>query len=163
MEDKLRNMTSIYLCHKDKILLLYRVGSKVIGNSYIGSAGGHFIENELNDPKACVLRELYEEIGLKEEDLVDLKLRYITLRSKNQEIRQNYYFFAGLKAPDQLLTSNEGQLHWIKDSEVMTLEMPFTAKCMIEHYLCIGKYTDYLYGGITTPNGIEFTRLEEFE
>ena len=25
--------------------------------------GGHFEENELNDPKACVLRELKEELG----------------------------------------------------------------------------------------------------
>ena len=58
---KLRNMTSIYLLYKGKILLLYRQGSRVVNNVWVGSAGGHFEENELNDARACVLRDLQEE------------------------------------------------------------------------------------------------------
>ena len=43
MQDiKLRNMTSIYLTHGEKMLFLYRIGSKVIKDSYTGTAGGHF-------------------------------------------------------------------------------------------------------------------------
>ena len=38
----LRNMTAIYLLQNDKILLLYREGSKVSNNKWIGAAGGHF-------------------------------------------------------------------------------------------------------------------------
>ena len=41
---KLRNMTSIYLSRNDKMLLLYRQGSKVVNNMWIASAGGHFDE-----------------------------------------------------------------------------------------------------------------------
>ena len=67
--NKLRNMTSIYLRRGDKFLLLYRVGSKVIGNSYTGTAGGHMEASELNNPRACVLRELQEETGLKAEKM----------------------------------------------------------------------------------------------
>ncbi len=57
MNVKLRNMTSIYFIDENRMLFLYRMGSRVVGNSYIGSAGGHFEKEELNDAKACVLRE----------------------------------------------------------------------------------------------------------
>ena len=56
----------------------------------------HFEKEELNDARACALRELYEETGIAEEEIENLSLRYITLRRKNDEIRQNYYFFADL-------------------------------------------------------------------
>ena len=93
MTCKLRNMTTIYLLKKDRILLLYRQGGKVVSNVWTGSAGGHFEEFELNDAKACVLREMYEELGLREDDIRNLSLRYVTLRRTKGEIRQNYYFF----------------------------------------------------------------------
>lgn len=94
---KLRNMTAIYLMYANKILLLYRQGSKVANNVWIGSAGGHFEADELNDAKACVLRELKEELSITEDMLQDLKLRYITLRSIDGEIRQNYFLSTGIK------------------------------------------------------------------
>ena len=90
-------MTAIYLLHKSKILLLYRQGGKVVNNVWVASAGGHFEENELNDPKRCVIRELEEELGLTEKDLTNFKMRYMALRRTNDEIRQNYYFFAAAK------------------------------------------------------------------
>ena len=186
MNGKLRNMTAIYLrCH-DGMILLYRMGSRVIGNSYTGTAGGHFEPDELNDAKACVLRELQEETGLAEGDLQNLTMRYVTLRLKNGEIRQNYYFFADLKdevcrkwglAENALYgkailrrepaylegcTSNEGRLEWVPDERVLELEMPASAKFMMEHYLTVGKETDKLYGGVTTVSGAQFVELEEF-
>lgn len=65
----LRNMTAIYLLKGDKVLLLFRQGGKVVNNVWTGSAGGHFEEFELNNAKACVLRELNEELHLCENDL----------------------------------------------------------------------------------------------
>ena len=90
MDGKLRNMTSLYLTDDTGILCLYRIGSRVADKMYIGSAGGHFEKEELNDARACVLREAREELGIDEKDIPDMKLRYITLRLKNGEIRQNY-------------------------------------------------------------------------
>ena len=69
MIGKLRNMTAIYLLKGDKVLLLYRQGGSVVNNVWTGSAGGHFEEFELNDAKACVLRELSEELGVYEGDI----------------------------------------------------------------------------------------------
>lgn len=162
MDGKLRNMTSVYLTGEQGILCLYRIGSRVVSDKYIGSAGGHFEPGELNDARACALRELQEELGLTEADVPDMKLRYITLRSMEGEIRQNYYFFASLQS-DFDLKSTEGNLRWIKEEEFPTLKMPVSAKHMILHYLKEGRYTDLCYAGITEEDGTKFIPLIEFK
>lgn len=130
---KLRNMTSIYLLCEDKMLLLYRQGSRVVNNVWIGSAGGHFEENELNNAGACVLRELEEELSITQDMICDMELRYVTLRRKNDEIRQNYYFFAKLPNGNNMhLTSNEGQ------------------------------HNHKMYGGIADGEKVEFVEMPKF-
>ena len=158
----LRPMTAIYITRGEKILLLYRIGSKVLGNSYTGAAGGHVETDEYRDPKACVLRELQEETGLTEDALEGLKLRYITMRNKNGEIRQNYYYFAKLKDGLDVSHSNEGRLEWHDMSNLSELPMPVTARHVVDHYLSVGRYNDQLYGSITTAGGPVFAVLDDF-
>lgn len=162
MDGQLRNMTSLYLIKDNKVLLLYRIGSRVVNNSFVGTAGGHFEKEELNDARACVLRELQEECGLAEEDIDNLTLRYVTLRRKNGEIRQNYYFFADWKAGEKEVSSSEGKLEWYDLQELAELEMPHSAKYMMKHYIEVGRYTTALYVGIATRQGVSFCELEEF-
>lgn len=164
MDGKLRSMTSLYLRHGSKLLLLYRIGSKVVPDSYTASAGGHFEKEELNDAKACVMRELYEETGLLEQEIDRLSLRYVTLRLKNDEIRQNYYFFADLIDSEKVITSNEGNMKWFQMEELLgnTPEMPFTAHYVVKHYIETGKDNDVLYAGIATESGVAFTEMKEF-
>lgn len=159
---QLRNMTALYLTSGDDIFLLYRQGSRIVGDCYTGTAGGHFEPDELNDPKACALRELYEETGLTETDIRGLSLRYITIRLKNGEIRQNYYFFAELIDDKKELLSNEGLIRRFKLNEILELEMPLSAKNVIEHYFREGRNTDFIYGGVTEKSGTDFTALKEF-
>ena len=162
MDGKLRNMTAIYLTQNGKMLLLYRVGSRVVGPCWCG-IGGHFEKDELNDAKAAMLRELYEEIGVSEHDLLNLKFRYVTLRKKNGEIRQNYYFFADLSESAVLKTDcDEGKLEWVAYDDVLKKEMPFTAKQMLEHYMSTGRFNDKLYGAVSVRDGAVFTEMEEF-
>lgn len=158
---RLRNMTSVYFAEEDRLLCLYRIGSRVVGNKHVGAAGGHFEKEELNDPRACVLREMWEELGLTEEDVEGLTLRYITHRHMAGEIRQNYYFFGKLKA-ERKLQSNEGILKWVPFEKVPELEMPVSAKHMILHYIREGRFTDKLYGGITEETGTNFVEMKEF-
>ena len=160
MDGKLRNMTAIYLFKNKKVLLLYREGGRVVNNVWTGSAGGHFEDYELNDAKACVLREMNEELGLQPNDVDGLALRYITLRKINGEIRQNYYFFAELKEyVNENMSSNEGVCRWFSIDEISTLEMPFTAKYVIEHFCKVGYLTNTLYVGVTTNDGVGFYDL----
>ena len=161
MDGKLRNMTSVYLVDDAGVLCLYRIGSRVANNKYVGSAGGHFEQDELNDAKKCVLREMEEELGLKEEDVVGLRLRYITYRLTGGEIRQNYYFFGRLKESKEL-SSTEGTLRWVPYEEIPTLEMPVSAKHMILHYVNTGRFTQELYAGITEEEETKFVVMREF-
>lgn len=162
MIPKLRNMTSLYLVREDAVLCLYRMGSRVANNKYIGSCGGHFEETELNDPLSCILREAQEELGLKREDLEDLQLRYITHRLVKNEIRQNYYFFARLKK-EMDLSSNEGVLQWVAFDEIPSLHMPVSARHMMLHYLSSGRFDACIYCGITEETGTNFTAMADFE
>lgn len=163
MDGILRNMASIYISKGNKMLLLYRQGSKVVNDVWVGSAGGHFEEFELNDARACVLRELQEELGIAENEIKNLCLRYVTLRRNKEEIRQNYYFFADLKeGVDREFSSNEGVSRWFDFSELSSLEMPFTSKYVIQHYLEVGCKTDMIYGGIADGERVVFIEMTEF-
>jgi len=156
-------MTAIYLFREDKVLLLFRQGGQVVTDVWTGSAGGHFESFELNNAKACVLRELNEELNLCENDIDNLSLRYVTLRRTKGEIRQNYYFFANLKEHiSDDLHSNEGIVNWFSIKDIRGLEMPHTAKYVLEHYCTTGWCSDKLYAGIATENGVEFIELPEF-
>ena len=157
---KLRNMTALYFICDNQMLLLYRQGSRVANDVWIGAAGGHIEQNELNDPEACVLRELREELALEREDIQNLELRYITLRYVKGEIRQNYYFFAEIpEGMKRNLTSTEGDLAWFPMEAVKDLPMPYTAKHVVEHYLSIGRHSHALYGGIADGAQVTFTEI----
>lgn len=158
---RLRNMASVYLSEGNGLWMLYRVGSRVANNKYIGTAGGHFEKDELNDARACVLRELREECGLTEDDVAGLRLRYITLRYKNGEIRQNYYFFAQRKSTKPMV-STEGSLQWFPMDALPGLDMPVSAKAMILHYLQEGQFDNRLYGAVTQEKDTVFVSLEDF-
>lgn len=162
MEGRLRNMTAVYLLRGEQVLLLFRQGGRVVSDVWTGSAGGHFEPSELNDAKACVLREMHEELGLDETDVENLTLRYITLRQTNGEIRQNYYFFARLKEEaDCGLKSNEGRLQWFGLNETSGLKMPHTAQYVVKHYCAEGQFTDRLYVGATYAGGVNFMELPD--
>lgn len=158
----LRPMTAIYLTRGDQILLLYRIGSRVVGNSYTGTAGGHMEADEFNSPCACVLRELNEETGLTSADLDGLSMRYITMRLKGGEVRQNYYFFAGLREDAVIRASNEGRLEWHDLDAIGQLPMPHTAKQVLQHYISQGCHNDLLYGAISQADEAAFIPLTEF-
>ena len=160
---KLRSMATVYLTCGDQILLLYRQGSSVVTDAWVGSAGGHFEPEELCDARACVLRELREELGLEEQQIERLALHYVVLRRTEKEIRQNYYFFAELPDGANLsLCSNEGTLKWVSLTDLFRYEMPATAKQMLEHWRTVGHGTDEVYGGVTNGKTVVFTEITLF-
>ena len=119
-------------------------------------------ENVVDGVQNAPHRSLFHALGLTEEDVEGLKLRYITLRLKDGEIRQNYYFFGRLKT-ERPLQSTEGELHWFTYEEAENLHMPASAKHMMLHYLKTGRFDDNLYAGITDDAGTRFVIMKEFE
>lgn len=162
MDGHLRNMASVYIMSENKMLLLYRIGSRVVAPSWCG-IGGHFEKDELSDAQKAMLRELKEEINLKEEDLENISLRYITLRNKNGEIRINYYFFADLRKGVSVRSfCSEGKLQWVDFEKVTEKKMPYTAGYVLKHYMEKGRYTHFLYCGSACREGVEFKQLKDF-
>lgn len=160
---KLRNMTSIFVLNENKVLLLYRIGSKVIITPKWCGIGGHFENSELNDPYVCILRELYEETGMTEADIYNLKLKYVTLRIEENEIRQNYYFFADLaNLQFRINHCDEGKLEWVNIHDALEKEMPFSAKYCFKHYFETGRYDNKVYAGVATESVGKIFTLDEF-
>ena len=162
MNPTLRNMTSLFFREEGGLWCLFRQGSRVANNKYVGACGGHFEESELSSPENCVLREMEEELGLVPADITDLTLRYVTVRYMGHEIRQNYYFFAQLKG-EKSLNSREGQLRFFTWEELKTIDMPVSARHMMDHYLAVGRFDEKPYAGITEPGGSRFVELIHFE
>ena len=162
MNPPLRNMTSVFFTREDGLLCLYRIGSRVANHKYVGACGGHFEPDELNDPEACALREMEEELGLRSADIRNLTLRYVTMRYYKGEIRQNYYFFAQLKG-ERELHSTEGKLRWCSWQELEKLDMPLSARHMMNHYLNVGRFDENRYAGVTEPGGTRFVNLVSFD
>lgn len=127
-----------------------------------GAAGGHFAQEDEGDPFRCVLRELREETGLEEKDLTDLQLRYVTRRMVDGEMRQNFYFFAGLEK-DVPLDSTEGELRWFPLEALPALTMPPSAKGMMDHYLRTGRQNGLLYTGSMGEGGMVFAPVTGVE
>ena len=162
MNPGLRNMTSLFFVEEEGLWCLFRRGSRVANNKYVGACGGHFEESELSSPQDCVLREMKEELGLCAGDISDLTLRYVTLRYMGPEIRLNYYFFARLKG-EKRLSSTEGDLHFLPWEALAAIDMPVSARHMMDHYLAVGRYDDNRYAGITEPGGSRFVKLQAFD
>lgn len=163
MNFPLRSMTSVYFTWQDQILLLYRIGSRVVTIPAFCGVGGHFEPEDRNEPLACAQREVYEEIGLTPQAYAPLALCYVTLRLKNGELRQNYYFFAELNRPlDPLPACTEGTLVWSSFDALCEKPMPFTAKAVLAHWLKNDRRTDTLFTGAAQPDGVVFTPMREF-
>lgn len=157
---RLRDMTAIYIARGEELLMLYRIGSRVVPPCWCG-IGGHFEQQELGNPLACVLRELREETGIQPQSLLNLRMRYMALTRKETEIRQNYYFFADLLPGTQVdMRCEEGKLQWLPfDRQLLEREMPRSAKAVLCHYFETGRYTDAVYAGIASGGTVIFHEL----
>lgn len=79
-----------------------------------------------------------------------------------EDILKNY-FFADLKSTvDENLVSNEGVCKWFPIGEICNLEMPYTAKYVMEHFCTIGRFTAETYVGVADGDRVEFVKMPEF-
>ncbi|NOU93485.1 NUDIX domain-containing protein [Paenibacillus sp. LMG 31456] len=74
---KVRTMTGAFLFNGDAVLMLKRSENKKIAPGLWACIGGHVEPNEMSHPETSCLREISEETGITEEQVDDLRLRYI--------------------------------------------------------------------------------------
>lgn len=115
----MRNTTLCYIEQDDKYLMLLRNKKKVDENKgkWIG-VGGKFIEGE--SPEECLVREVYEETGLR---LLDYKLRGIVTFVSDEWGCEYMHLFTSKRFEGELITCDEGDLEWIPKDEVLKLNL----------------------------------------
>lgn len=124
----MKNTSLCYIEHNGKVLMLYRNKKKDDANKgkWIG-IGGKFKENE--SPEECMLREVYEETGIK---LSKWKYRaVITFVSDSCEGEYMHLFTAKADSFD-FIECTEGELKWIDKANLFSLNMWEGDKAFLE-------------------------------
>lgn len=159
---KLRNIATAFLINDDDVLLMERsITNKRMPGFWYG-VGGHIEPEEMNNPLAAVLREIYEETGLKENNLEDLYLKYILMRRDGDETVINYIYF-GKTNTRCVVQNDEGTLHWIQKEEVLNRKFFDVLKLALEHYFEDEKNDDVMVGVMEKETGIKWSILNNME
>jgi len=115
----MRNTTLCYLERGDEVLMLHRVKKAVDENAgkWIGVGGG-FEEGE--SPEDCLLREVYEETGMR---LITWRFRGIVTFVSDEWGTEYMHLFTSENFAGELRECAEGVLVWKKRSEILSLPL----------------------------------------
>lgn len=115
----MRNTTLCYLERGDEVLMLHRVKKAVDENAgkWIGVGGG-FEEGE--SPEDCLLREVYEETGMR---LLTWRFRGIVTFVSDEWGTEYMHLFTSENYAGELRECAEGVLVWKKRSEILSLPL----------------------------------------
>lgn len=113
------NTTLCYIERGDEYLMLHRVKKEndINRDKWIG-LGGKFEEDE--SPEECLLREVYEESGLR---LSSWRYRGIVTFVNTKCSSEYMHLFTANGFEGTIGTCDEGELEWIKKSELMKLTL----------------------------------------
>lgn len=113
--------TECYIRRGDEILFIHKKGKDLNTGKYLG-IGGHLEPGE--SPTECMVREIFEETGIKKEELANLKMRaVITFINPVYDDEYIHLFDAEYigKADPALNSCDEGELKWINKKDVYSL------------------------------------------
>ncbi|MDR6555572.1 NUDIX hydrolase [Paenibacillus qinlingensis] len=134
----LRMMSTALLWNKhDELLMMKRALTRTLSPGLWAAIGGHLEPHEINQPRTACFREIWEETGIEQDEIHDLRLQYVLLRLNGQEIRQQFFYIGNTDVDPRIITS-EGDLHWIPKASVLDRPMPYIFRCLLEHYFSVG-------------------------
>ena len=115
----MKNTTLCYIEHNGKVLMLFRNKKKedINEGKWIG-IGGKFKENE--SPEECMLREVYEETGIK---LAKWKYRGVVTFVSDSCEGEYMHLFTAISDTDTVTECAEGELRWIDKDKILSLNM----------------------------------------
>jgi len=140
----IRLMVGAFLICQNKVLLMKRNMDKKIAPGLWSCIGGHLEPEELRNPRkidhiSAIYREIKEEAGISQAEILDLNLRYIATRIDytENEIRMVYYYFGKVGREFEPPYCNEGVLRWvdINIKDIIDLPMSFSVKEIIKHWI----------------------------
>lgn len=156
---RLRLMATAFLYNDSKLLMLKREEDRKLAPGLWTGVGGHIEPDELSSPRLACLREIQEETGIEATNIADLKLLYILIRVKGDEIRQQFVYF-GNTEKTELIQTTEGELHWVDVSEIFKLMMPRILHLMMEHYFERQNDDGHIYVGTLTLTNDQKTEIQ---
>ena len=144
---KLRNIATAFLKNDDDYLMMERSKDNKRMPGYWYGVGGHIEPEEINNPYAACMREVFEETGLKEDDVENMKLKYIIMRRSKDETVINYLYFGETKTR-RTVGNDEGTLHWIPEKEVLNRLLVDALMLALKHYFEYGRNSDEVIVGV---------------
>ncbi|MCH4886115.1 NUDIX domain-containing protein [Acidaminobacter sp. JC074] len=158
-----RHMAVAFIENNGRILMQKRERHRLVAGGVYAPVGGHLKDGEYQNPVDGCIREIEEETGLKADQLDKIKLKYMIMRQKDQEIRVQYVYFMSSKS-DTVVANDEGTLHWICQSKLLDLQMSFTSHEIIKHYLTKSTFEDPIYvGTVDGQPTMHFVKINDFE
>jgi 8-oxo-dGTP diphosphatase len=151
---ELRQMATAFLFNEEHVLMMRKENNQLYPFEFWTGLGGHLEQRELNHPRMACLREIEEESGITESKIQDFKLRYILLRVKEDEIRQQFVYF-GKTQDRHYVSSEEGELYWVDENELLTLRTSRIINFMLQHYFDNPDLTDVMIGVIAKNDAEE--------
>jgi 8-oxo-dGTP diphosphatase len=140
-------MAAAYLFCDDDVLMMKRADTLKFFPGVWAPVGGHVQPSEINDPYSTCLREIEEETGLKPDDISGLALRFIILRMKGSEVRQQFTYFGRIKRRD-VPPCGEGEFHFIPIQKAVALHMSIASTLMLQKYRETGDDSTVLVGTV---------------
>ncbi|WP_028547694.1 NUDIX domain-containing protein [Paenibacillus sp. UNC451MF] len=128
-----RMMATAMLFNGNDLLMMKRSPTRTLNPGMWAAVGGHMEPEEINDPLTTCVREIYEETGFNEAELLNMRLQYILIRLNQKEVRQQFIYTAETTRRNVVQT-NEGILHWIPREQVLDREIPFIFHTLLAHY-----------------------------
>jgi len=161
----LSNGAAAFLRRGGDYLLMKRAPDRVVAPGVWSAVGGKLEPAELNDPLAACLREIEEETGIPAARIRGLTLRYLIVRRWRDTLRLTYIYFGETDAQPSV-TTPEGTLHWVPESELLNRPYTATFAAMLEHYLRTPDPMRVIVGAAENDNGkcrMTWSALEDFE
>ena len=113
--------TECYIRRGDEILFIHKGGKDMNSGKFLG-IGGHLEKGE--SPTECIIREIYEETGIKKEELSNLHMRavitFVNSVYEDEYIHLYEAEYIGNDDPVQRYC-DEGELKWVRKTDVYQL------------------------------------------
>ena len=122
--------TLCYLKHKGKTLFIHRNKREDdLFKDYWNGLGGKLEANE--SPEECVIREMEEETGL---TISNLKMKGILTIPNDRDSGETWYIFVfvAIGFEGELEENKEGELVWVDDDKISTLNIQEADKHFIK-------------------------------
>jgi 8-oxo-dGTP diphosphatase len=134
---ELRLMSTAVLFNGNDLLMMERAKTRHLSPGMWAAVGGHVEPEEINYPIQACYREIEEETGLSPSSIESLTLRYVLIRRRDGEIRQQMVYI-GRTLSRTVIQTREGVLHWIPIEKVFDREIPYIYRSLLEHYFRFG-------------------------